>query len=252
MNKSSNYFRSSVLFVLLNCVVINAYCISISARRLYLEPKSNSTHIRILNLDAQAQSCEVKIKDVVIDNQGYIALVTDDKVTANSAKPLVRLAPRRFTLGAKEHQLVKLLYRRKPGVKNGEYQGVLAIKCKEKTENSDSKVTVAASLVHNVPVIVRTAKLPIQAEFYSTEIKGDTLQVEIKIQGQRSLTGDVALINSDSGEVIFKEKNVSIYAQHPLIKLNLPLGEHRDAPLLLKFTENLKFGGELIIEKLIK
>jgi hypothetical protein len=202
-------------------------------------------------MDAQAQRCEVVIKDVVITNEGNIALATSNQITENSAKPLVRLAPRRFSLGMKEHQLVKLLYRRKPGVVNGEYQGVLAIKCTEKAKNSDTKVTIDAALVHNVPVIVRTGMLPIQAEFVSTKISGNSLQVELKIQGQRSLTGKLTLINSASGEVVTERNNVSIYAQQPLIKLDLVLGEHQNAPLLLTFTENSKFGGDLKIQQAI-
>lgn len=249
MKKQHNYFRSFILFFLLNCIVIDAYSISISARRLYLDPKSNSTNIRVLNLDAQTQSCEVEIKDVVINNLGNVMLVSSDKATANSAKPLVRLAPRRFTLGQREHQMVKLLYRRKPGVENGEYQGVLAIKCKEKTENNDNQVTIAAALVHNVPVIVRTGRMPIQVEFVSRGINGDNLQVELKIQGKRSLTGNVTLINPASGEIVFEKKDVSVYAQYPVKRLVLPLGEYRNTPLLIKFTENTKFGGDLTIQR---
>jgi hypothetical protein len=252
MKKPHNTFRSLIIFILLNSVVINAYSISITARRLYLDPKSSTTSIRVLNLDAQVQRCDVTIKDIVITNQGNVALAASGEVTVNSAKPLVRLAPRRFTLNMNENQMVKLLYRRKPGVKSGEYQGVLAIKCKEKSESSDAKVTIAASLVHNVPVIVRTGILPIKAEFVSTQIIGDTLHVELKIKGERSLTGNLALINSDSDEIVAERKDVSIYAQQPVKKLIFALGEYRNTPLSLTFTENSKFGGELIIEQKVK
>jgi len=252
MKKSSNKFRSFIIFILLNSVVINAYSISISARRLYLDPKSSTTDIRIHNMDTLSQQCEVVIKDIVINNQGKIALVSNDEITANSAKPLIRLAPRRFTIGMKEHQMVKLLYRRKPGVKNGEYQGVLAIKCKNKAKDTDSRVNIAAALVHNVPVIVRTSKLPINVKFVSTEIIEDNLEVELKIDGQRSITGTLALINSASGEILTELKNVSIYAQQPVKTLSFPISQYKNRPLLIKFTENSKFGGELVIQKSIK
>lgn len=253
MKKSRITFRSLVLFVLLNSVVINAYSISISARRLYLDPKSSTTNIRVHNMDSAMQICKVEIKDVVINDNGNIALVTNGEATVNSAKPLVRLAPRRFTVGTREHQMVKLLYRRKPGLKNGEYHGVLAIKCKEKTsEANDKLVTVEAALVHNVPIIVRTGRLPIQAEFVATVIKGNNLEVELKIQGQRSLTGDLTVINSASGDVIAEKFHVSIYAQQPLKKLLLPLVEYQNEPLLIKFTEDPKMGGELTIQQPVK
>ncbi|AGH45410.1 hypothetical protein C427_3301 [Paraglaciecola psychrophila 170] len=195
------------------------------------------------------QNCKVSIKETFINKLGNITLVTSDEVTANSAKPLVRLAPKRFTLGTRKHQMVKLLYRRKPGLENGEYRGVLAIQCKEKTEKSARQVTIEPSLIHNVPVIVRTGKLPIQAEFVSTAINGNTLHLELKIQGQRSLTGKVAVINSATGEVIFERNNLSIYAEQPLKKFEFALGEYQNTPLLVKFTEDPKMGGDLMIQQ---
>jgi hypothetical protein len=248
MNKPHNTIRSLILFVLLNSVIMSAYGISISTRRLYLDPNSNSTFVRVHNMEPGIQSCEVKIKDVVINSEGLIALVTSGEVTANSAKPLVRLAPKRFSIGNKEHQMVKLLYRRKPGLKNGEYHGVLAIKCKEEKEKSNLPVTIIPALVHNVPVIVRTGRLPIQAEFVSTVINGNKLLVELKIQGQRSITGDITVINSATDEVIVERKHLSIYAQQPVRKLELSLGEYKNTPLLVKFAEDPKMGGDLVIQ----
>jgi len=252
MTKPRNIFRSLIVFVLLNSVVINAYSISISTRRLYLDPKSNSTFIRVHNMDSGMQSCEVKVNDIVINNIGNIELITNGEVTKNSAKPLIRLAPRRFTIEPNEYQMVKLLYRRKPGLKNGEYQGVLAIKCTEQIENSNLPVTIVPALVHNVPVIVRTGRLPLQAEFVSTRINGNKLQVELKIQGQRSLSGKVTVINSASGEVVSERNHVSIYSQQPVKKLEFSLGEYKNELLLIRFTENTKFGGDLVIEQPIK
>jgi hypothetical protein len=249
MNKPRNTFRSLVLFVLLNSVVINAYSISISTRRLYLDPKSNSTFIRVHNMEPAIQSCEVKVIDIAINNLGNITLVTNDKITKNSAKPLVRLAPRRFNLTIGEYQMVKLLYRRKPGIENGEYQGALAIKCTERKESSNEQVTITPALVHNVPLIVRTGRLPIQAEFVSTKINGNKLQVEFKIQGQRSLTGDFTVIDNTSGEIIAEQKHVSIYSQSPIKKLELLLVEYQNTPLMIKFTENPEMGGNLMIQQ---
>ena len=248
MNMPRNIFRSLVLFFLLNSVVISAYSISISTRRLYLDPNSNSTFIRVHNMESATQNCEVKIIDVAINALGNITLVTSEE-TENSAKPLVRLAPRRFSLKMSEHQMVKLLYRRKPGIKNGEFQGVVAIKCTEKKESSNNQVTIIPALVHNVPIIIRTGKLPIQLEIFSTAINSNTLRVELKIQGQRSITGHLTLINSATDEVIAEKKHVSIYAQQPLKKLLLPLGENLNTPLVIKFIENPEMGGNLVISQ---
>lgn len=251
MKRISNCIRPFILFCFLNLVVIDAFGISITARRLYLDPKSDTTNIRVLNMDAEAQRCTVQVNDILINNKGLIELAADGTTTENSAKPLIRLAPRRFDLGMREHQMVKLLYRRKPGIENGEYQGVLAIKCVAKKQNVDEAVSIDAALVHNVPVIVRTGRLPLQAEFTNSNIQDDHLQLELTITGNRSLTGDLEVIDSASGDVIYKRKDLSVYSQQPKKQLDVPLGEYLGSPLLLKFTENANFGGDLVIQKQI-
>jgi hypothetical protein len=251
MKKSGNTFRSLILFILLNSVVINAYSVSISTRRLYLDPTTNSTVIRVHNMDPAVHSCDVQINDIVINSEGLIALAANVETLTNSAKPLIRLAPRRFVLGTGEHQMVRLLYRRKPGLENGEYQGVVSIKCTEKMENSNRPVTIIPALVHNVPIIVRTGRLPIKAEFISTTLSDSKLILELKIEGERSITGDISVINSGTGDLIAERKHLSIYAQQPVKKLEISLGEYKNAPLLIKYTEDPEMGGDLTIQQLV-
>lgn len=249
MKKPQNTFRSIILFLILNSVVINAYSISISTRRLYLDPNSDSTYIRVHNMEASFQKCEVQLKDVVINNQGQIALVNNGEPTTNSAKPLVRLAPRRFNLAIGEHQMVKLLYRRKPGINSGEFHGVVAIKCVEDKKQSTLPVTIVPALVHNVPVIVRTGKLPIQAEFTAIQRNANKLQIELKIEGERSITGNLTVINADSDEVVAERKHLSIYAQQPVKNIEFLLDESQNSPLIVKFAEDPNMGGNLVIQQ---
>jgi hypothetical protein len=251
MKKPSNTFRSLILFILLNSVVINAYSVSISTRRLYLDPTSNATFIRVHNMDPSVQNCDVQTNDIVINSEGLISLAANGEATINSVKPFIRLAPRRFVLGTADHQMVKILYRRKPGLENGEYQGVVSIKCTEKMENSNLPVTIIPALVHNVPIIVRTGRLPIKAEFISATLSDSKLIVELKIEGERSITGDITVINSDTGDVIAEQKHLSIYAQQPVKKLELSIGEYKNAPLLIKYTEDPEMGGALMIQQLV-
>lgn len=252
-----NYWGKLFLFLLLNLVVIDAFSISISARRLYLDPQNNSTDIRVLNMEGQTQSCEVEIGDIEINSQGLIALVSNGNSPMNSAKPLLRLAPKRFTISPGQHQTVKLLYRRKPGIENGEFRGVLAIKCKDKPKTNEAEtnneiVKIQPALVHNVPVIVRTGRLPFEAQFTQARISDGQVEIEVTISGQRSITGDITLLNSNTGEVLFEEKDLSIYEQQPVKALTINIKDVSNAPLLVKFTENTNFGGDLVIQRMLK
>lgn len=252
MRQPHKIFRSVLLFVLLNSIVINAFAISISTRRLYLDPNNTSTSIRVHNMDPMIQDCEVQIKGVSINSKGHIELIDNKESNTNSAKPLVRLAPRRFTITTAGHQMIKLLYRRKPGIESGEYLGVLAIKCIERKDRSNLPVTIIPALVHNIPVVVRTGKIPIQAEFVAPSIENNQLHIDFKIQGKRSITGDVSVMDATSGDVIVTRKHVSTYAQQPVHKLTLQLDEKSNGPLLVKFAENPEMGGKLVIQQLIE
>lgn len=249
MKKPRNTCRSIILFILLNSVVINAYSISISTRRLYLDPNNNSTYIRVHNMEASFQKCDIQLNDVEINTQGQIALVSNSEPTPNSAKNFVRLAPRRFSLAIGEHQMVKLLYRRKPGINTGEFHGVVAIKCVEELDQANLPVTITPALVHNVPVIVRTGKLPIQAEFTAIERDANKLQIELKIEGERSITGNLSVINADSDEVIAERKHLSIYSQQPVKNIEFVLDESQNSPLIVKFSEDPNMGGNLVIQQ---
>lgn len=252
-----NYWGKFFLFLLLNLVVIDAFSVTISARRLYLDPQNNTTDIRILNMESSTQSCEVDIGDIEINSQGRIILAPNGNSPMNSAKPLLRLAPKKFTISPGEYQIVKLLYRRKPGIENGEFRGVLAIKCKAKSEPYEAEINnetvdIQPALVHNVPVIVRTGRLPFKAEFTLARISDGRLEIELSISGQRSITGDIALLDANTGEVLFEDKDISIYEQQPLKTLSINIQDILQTPLLVKFTENTKFGGDLVIQRMVR
>jgi|GEM_PF-1978171 len=239
----------SMIGFMLNTLNVNA--VSISTKRLYLAPQTKSAAIYVVNIENKTQSCNLSLKDAVISDNSIIHPAPKGKTIANSATKLVRFAPRRFELGPNQHQNIKLSFRRRPGLNNGEYKGLFSIRCQ--TDNGDTAdgkakmVSIKPSLVLNVPLIVHTGNLKASAAFESVKLTTQQVEVTMSITGNRAITGDLELVEKKSGEIIAVKKDMSIYWESPRKHVILPITKNVTSALYIRFRENPKFGGNLLI-----
>lgn len=244
---------SSVAFIL---NAYNASAVSISTKRLYLSPQSKIATIYVVSEESENQRCNISIKDSEIISNSFIQLLPKGEVAINRAAKIIRFSPRRFEIAPKQFQNIKLSYRRRPGLENGEYKGLVSIKCETvsaSTDNEDGKMAlIKPILVLNVPVIVHTGDLKVNADFKSVKLTETQVEVSIKIEGKRAITGDLELINKNTGEILASKKQMSIYWESPIKKITLPINKSVNSPLIIRFREDPKFGGNLLIEQLVK
>jgi hypothetical protein len=243
---------SSISFML---SAYNASAVSINTKRLYLAPKSDIATIYVVSSESKNQSCQISVKDSEIISNSYIQLLPTGQTALNSAAKMIRFAPRRFEISPNQHQNIKFSYRRRPGLENGEYKGLVSIRCQTAaTSLANVKlVTVKPLLVLNVPIIVHTGDLKVSADFESVKLTEKQIEVNIKIVGERAITGDLEVIDKDSGEILASKKEMSIYKESPTKQVTLPLNKSVNSPLIIRFKENSKFGGgNLLIEHLLK
>ncbi len=252
MNNSMNKISLVILLTSFLLVTLKVNAVSISTTRLYLSPQSDTASIYVLNMESESQTCSLSIKDTVIDANGFMQFLPKNQIAVDSAAKMIRFAPRRFEVSPKLHQNIKLLYRRRPGLEDGEYKGLLAIRCKKTISNSDKQVTIEPVIVHNVPVIVRTGEIKISAVFDSINVSDKQVEVTIKIVGKRSITGDLEIIDKSSGQILASKKQMSIYSESPTKQVILPITKSINFPLIIRFREDPKFGGNLLIEQLVK
>jgi len=249
---SMNKVSSVILLTTFMLATFKVNAVSISTTRLYLSPKSDTASIYVLNMESESQTCSLSVKGTIIDTNGLMQFLPKGQVAVNSAEKMIRFAPRRFEITPKLHQNIKLLYRRRPGLESGEYKGLLAIKCKKSVSNSEKQVTIEPVIVHNVPVIVRTGEIKISASFDSIKLLDKQVEVSIKIVGNRSITGDLEVIDKSSGEILASKKQMSIYSESPIKTIALPIDKEVSYPLVVRFKESPAFGGNLLIEQLVK
>jgi P pilus assembly chaperone PapD len=253
----ANFIGKTTLSLLFNCFIFTTFntdAVSISTKRLYLTPKNDTASIYVVNSENNTQRCQLSIRDTRITDDSFIELLPAGEVAATSAANFIRFAPRRFELGPKQNQNVKLVYRRRPGNVNGEHKGLFAIKCETLTKNAKSKelVTLEAIIVHNVPVIVQTGDLKVNAAFGRVKLTDNRLEVNIDIEGNRAITGDLELVDESSGEILAFKKDMTIYWESPTRQVFLSLENSVTGPAIIRFTEDPNFGGDLLIEYPIK
>lgn len=238
--------------------MLNAYqanAVSISKKRLYLAPKSNIDTLYVVSEESETQQCQIIINDTEITDNSIITFLPKGQVAANSTKKIIRYAPRQFDIAPRQFQNIKFSYRRRPGLADGEYKGLVAIRCTTKTTNDEGEniLTVKPLLILNVPIIVHTGELEASADFDSVKLTEKHVEVKIKIAGKRAITGDLELVDNSSGEILSSKKEMSIYQESPIKQIILPLNKSVNAPMLIRFREIAKFGGsDLLIEQLVK
>lgn len=229
--------------------------ISISTKRLYLSPKSDLAMIYVVSEESALQRCQITVRDAEIGDNSIIQLLPEGSVPTNSPQNLIRFAPRRFEISPGKFQNVKLSYRRRPGVANGEYKGLVAIKCQTISDGSEidteKMVTLKPNIVLNVPVIVHTDDIAANASFKSLELSEKHIDVTIETTGNRAITGDLEIIEKSTGQVLASKQEMSIYWESPSKKVTFAIEKNFNFPLTVRFKEDPKFGGNLIIEQQI-
>ncbi|MDU0354650.1 hypothetical protein RS130_12635 [Paraglaciecola aquimarina] len=232
-----------------------AEAISISTKRLYLSPEKDLATIYVVSEEPALQRCQIKIRDAEIGDNSVIQFLPEGKVSTNSPKNLIRFAPRRFEVSSGQFQNVKLSYRRRPGVTNGEYIGLVAIRCETITDdnelNTTKRVTLKPTIVLNVPVIVHTGDIAASASFKTLELSKNQIDVTIETTGNRAITGDLEIIEKSTGQVLASKPEMSIYWESPSKKVTLTIDKSFNLPLTVRFKEDPKFGGNLLIEQQI-
>lgn len=236
--KTVTTLLSSVLVL----ISLDASSVAVTTSRLFLDPKDNSDTVRVLSTESEPQFCQSSIRATKITPDGKIAISKDQ--AKDEAKQLIRIAPLSFDLKPGQQQNVRVLFRRRPGIDNGEYIGLLSIRCTSGiTRNQMAEVK--PNIIHNVPVVVRTATMPIKAQIVSAKRTDKLVETTINIEGNRSITGDVQIIEKSSGDVIATRKNISIYSQTPQATISVGLTDSSTSALQVRFIENKKLGGRV-------
>lgn len=244
---------------------LSSHAVSLTTYRIYLDDNNRTESFIMFTRGSLPEQCTLDFKHFNFNDTGEMTLNRDKKSPENSAEPWVRYSPRNFVIQPGKPQTVRFAMRRKPNSEPAEYRSYIAVLCediieKKSTVNGEipkdrAQVSVKPLLVQNVPLIVRTGKLNVSASFENLVVEGNKLKGVIKRSGDRSIYGRLSLINKNTDEEIVFKDTISIYTETSTYAFEFEItGKNMPAidDLLVRFTEDDIYGGELIFEKSVK
>lgn len=251
-------YKKSIGGLLFTCVFLLSlptWGIGLSAFRIYMDQDQRDATFTVYNRDTLPQDCSLKFKYYQFDSLGNMSVLpTDAAMPGNSAENWVRFSPRNFLLSPANAQTIKFSMRRKANAQPKEYRSYVVIDCgvEEKISeknNQDGPIRVSPKLLHNVPLIVRTGELQANVTFDNIKVENGALSFDLLRTGNRSVFGDLKLVEKGSDKVISELKMLSIYTETSKKAQRLSLDGHQPQDVQIQFIEDQRYGGSLNIKQ---
>ena len=221
-----------------------------SAFRIYLDDNQRDSTFLLSNSEATSQECNLFLHHYNYNDQGKLFEYEDQQVPKNSAKDWLRFSPKHFILTPTNSQKVRFSLRRKVKAKAAEYRSFLVVDCGvEKKNTTQHLVNIKPKLIHNVPIIVRVGKLKVDVEFSDITVNNDVVKFKLKRKGNRSIYGDIALINKKTDQKVTFQNSLSIYPESSHTNFSFATQGINPKDLQLQFIENTDFGGDKVIKQ---
>lgn len=262
MEYSKTIFRAlliKAIFAAIVCLPLvsnNSHALGLSTFLIYMDFNKRTNNFLTFNKDQYTQHCTLFLRHYRTELGGKKTLIDEDTVPENSASSWLRFSPKRFSLKPGKTQNVKFRMRRKANTSPNEYISYLAVDCEfdidEITANSNRAVTLTPRLRHNVPIIVRTGKLDAAIRFDDIQLKKDSLSVLVHRSGDRSTHGKLQLIDKRNDKILGTQSPLSIYTEMQFKEVDLATSGVDRQYLLLRFTEDPKTGGTIVVEQTIQ
>ncbi|MCP4321444.1 MAG: hypothetical protein GY787_06270 [Alteromonadales bacterium] len=246
--KETYFLTTFILFILLTLVSFESQAIHISAFRIYLDDNQRQSTFTLSNSETISQECNLFLRHYNYDEQGKIVRYEGEKPQENSAKDWLRFSPKHFILTPTNSQKVRFKLRRKAKAQSGEYRSFLVVDCGAKNvETEEHLINIKPKLIHNVPIIARIGNLKVDVMFSDIIVNNNVVNFKLNRQGNRSIYGDIELINKKTEQKIAYQKGLSIYPESSHSNFSLSTQGINPKELQLRFIENTNFGGDKVI-----
>ena len=188
--------------------------------------KTKSQEVVVVNRGNTVETYDIGIENKRFDDQGEGKTVTEAQAGENFADSMLRLSAHEITVNPGESQVVRILLRKSPDLKDGEYRSHLVVRGQPKEDapivsgGDDKGVSVKLIPIYglSIPVIVQQGELSDQLDVKDIKVvsaaASNQLELTIARLGTRSAFLDVSIYGSGqkSGEAIAVLKGLSIYA----------------------------------------
>tara|TARA_R110000868_G_scaffold247234_1_gene503723 strand:- start:376 stop:1074 length:699 start_codon:yes stop_codon:yes gene_type:complete len=230
--------------------------LGLSTFRIHLDYEHRNSNFVIYSKDTYTQHCSLFLRHYEVKDDASLVALEDGVLPDNAADEFVKFSPKTFSLSPGQAQSVKFQMRRKANVEPNEYRAHLSVDCSFDIEelklNNEAQVSLAPRIRHNVPIIVRTGKLDATVNFTDFKFNGDIVEMEIERQGNRSVYGNIDLVDSRSNKVIDKNQQFTMYPETQKRRIKMATKGIDPKYLMVRFIEDMEFEGNIKIEQAVK
>ncbi|MDP4985614.1 hypothetical protein [Pseudoalteromonas tunicata] len=223
-------------------VFAGAASITFSQYRILLDKNIQSSELTLRNTEANNAECLLDLAHFNFEINNNIVAQKSADTTYMPANKLLRYSPRSVTIPAFGSQKVKISYRHRANLEPGEYVSFFQIGCSEKNDNLvKGQPNIGAKINYNLPVQVRIGEATATSAFEVVSIspKGEGAQLVLKQtrQGNRSVVGDIKIIEKSSGDVLGLVRNFSLYRPAEYAEHIVNLEKKPQSDVLVEFAE---------------
>lgn len=235
--------------------------LAVAPTRIVMEGRTRAAQVSLLNKGTETAIYRVSIINMQMTESGEYRRVEETGTAAGYAESLVRFAPRQVELQPGKSQTVRIILRKPPGLKEGEYRSHILFQAvpdpqtgqSVEMQTSDQGMSIRLVVVPaiTIPLIVRHGELSASAAITNIVLtRGDAsngsqpmVSFSINRNGGRSLFGDISVSYRPAGGgeeyVIGQINQLAVYTPNSRRMISLPLR----VPEQVKFT-----GGRLRVE----
>lgn len=220
----------------------------VTPTRIVLEGRNRSTSVSLANNGNATAKYKVDLVEKRMNEDGSIVDVDKPMAGELSAKDIIRISPRRFTMEPNGHQNIRILVRKPENLPAGEYRSHLNIaivpdedpqEAKKQTGEESLSILIKANFGVTIPVIIRHGDLSASGKINNISMvkeEGKQYAVfSVLREGNKSLYGDINIkyTNTEGKEFILKSLGgIAVYAPN----------KKRDFKILLDIPEGVKIG----------
>lgn len=236
---------TTVLCLLFTSLSVNSA--SLGTYRVYLDGDRTKQKFPVINRSVEPEKCNIEFRSRKFDGQGNLIKMSKQEQEDDIAPVLKRFrySPKEFTIQGNSTQHVMFSYRRAVNSTPGEMRVYAAFICKKEQDEADvaqGGFTPQLELV--VPIVIRTGKSKqLTANLSHEKFDSTTGEPFIRLlhSGNRSLYGDVNLLDSQGKILSQIRKSAVIYPDMKALELPLPSLVKTTSNLYVEFKEKGKF-----------
>lgn len=247
----------------------------VAPTRVVFEGNTRSASVNLVNTSGEVATYRIQFQRKRMLARGGMEVVEEPREGEMFSDRLVRFAPRQVTLQPGQAQTIRLMLRRRPNMKEGEYRSHLLFQAIPKQDASggieafdrDRQQDISINLIPvfgvSIPVIVRHGKTDSSVSVNNLKLlqppekgkfKGLALRLDRK--GNASVYGDLAVYYTNlNGKkfVVGRINGMAVYTPNSFRDVAVELNQAPDVPILSGelhaiFREKEDQGGKILAE----